>query len=110
MVQTERNQGPISVVFLVHAGLFPVEPSDHPGAAFGSEPLKLEPAVQTRVVRVFRLVRGFLRATSWGIGTANQAEYANTRRITGSAGLRPSRVPAASSVRPTSWPLFRGRG
>jgi hypothetical protein len=27
-------------VFLVHAGLFPVEPSEHPGTAFGSEPLK----------------------------------------------------------------------
>jgi hypothetical protein len=40
MVQAERNQGPISVVFLVHAGLFPIEPPDHPGTAFGSEPLK----------------------------------------------------------------------
>jgi hypothetical protein len=41
-----------------------------------------------RVVRVFRLVRGFLRATSFGNETANQAKYANKRRISGSAGLR----------------------
>jgi hypothetical protein len=50
-------------------------------------------ASSSKIVRVFRLVRGFLKATPSGNETANHAKYANKHRISGSAGL-----PAVPSV------------